>query len=380
MNQSKRIRLLDILRGFAIIGTLGTNIWLFAQPGDFLSLLSSDGWLNNLEAFFAAIQTVLINGKLLGLLTIMFGIGLELKYRKAQRDKLPWLPFYSWTMALLFLDGLLHYFFVFEYDVLMSYAFTGIIVAFLLSRYEGSLNFWLKVSAVIHIIGVSIVSFLWMFILRDDALLAEIAAGFSEVEDLYTTGTYVEQLSYRMGDFISLRLEAIAIIFMNITLYIAGIRLFRHGGFDDNEKGKRIRKRLLRWGLGLGIPLNMLLLVPGGLFDLPVRYLFAPILSLGYIGLLAFILERGWWKWLLARFETIGKAALSCYVLQNIAASLLFYSWGLGLAPIHNVYAIYAAWIGISIGMMAAAHLFVKYMGTGPLEWVWRKVSYMPFK
>ena len=32
LSEYKRIRLLDVLRGFAIIGTLGTNIWLFAQP------------------------------------------------------------------------------------------------------------------------------------------------------------------------------------------------------------------------------------------------------------------------------------------------------------------------------------------------------------
>lgn len=29
----KRIRLLDILRGFAVLGTLGTNIWIFAHLG-----------------------------------------------------------------------------------------------------------------------------------------------------------------------------------------------------------------------------------------------------------------------------------------------------------------------------------------------------------
>lgn len=30
----ERIRLLDILRGFAILGTLGTNVWFFAYAGD----------------------------------------------------------------------------------------------------------------------------------------------------------------------------------------------------------------------------------------------------------------------------------------------------------------------------------------------------------
>ncbi|MDC2866623.1 DUF418 domain-containing protein [Bacillus sp. BP-3] len=380
MEQPKRIRLLDVLRGFAIIGTLGTNIWLFANPGDFLSFMSARGRVGSLETFFAALQAVFVNGKLLGLLTIMFGMGLELKYRKAQRDGLPWLPFYIWTMTLLFLDGLLHYLFVFEYDILMSYAFTGIIVAFIIRCRDSVMNRWMKVSAYIHVIGIVIVSLLSIALLHDENLVTEMAKGFREVKDIYTEGSYQEQIAYRLHNFATLRTEVIFILFMNITLYIGGIRLFRSGAMSPNEEGRHIRKKLLKWGLGLGLPLNMLLLVPGELFDLPVRYLFAPILSLGYIGLLGWLLEKGWWKWLLARFETIGKAALSCYVFQNILASLLFYSWGLNLAPVHSVYAILAAWIGISIAMMIIAHWFIKTIGTGPLEWLWRKLSYMPFK
>ncbi|WP_096186514.1 DUF418 domain-containing protein [Evansella halocellulosilytica] len=380
MEQSKRIRLLDILRGFAIIGTLGTNIWIFAQPGDVFSLLSSGEWIDSFEGGLTALQAVFVNGKLLGLLTIMFGIGLELKYRKAQRDGLPWLSFYIWTMVLLFLDGLLHYLFVFEYDILMSYALTGIIVAFLIRKGEASMNRWMKRAAIVHVIGVAIFSLIWTAMLRDETVMTEIVRGFSDVEQLYTEGGYWEQVTYRMSDFIGLRAEAIAILLMNITLYIIGIRLFRSGAFHENEKGRKIRRNLLKWGIGLGLPLNMLFLIPGGLFDLPVRYLFAPVLSLGYIGLLALMLEKGWWKWLLSRFEAIGKSALSCYVLQNIIASFLFYSWGLNLAPVNHPYAVFAAWIGISIVMMIAAHLFVKTMGTGPLEWLWKKLSYMPFK
>ena len=42
------------------------------------------------------------------------------------------------------------------------------------------------------------------------------------------------------------------------------------------------------------MPLNLLSFVPGYLFEVPVRYLFAPILSVGYIGLAALIFERDW--------------------------------------------------------------------------------------
>ena len=41
-NNNKRIRLLDILRGFAVLGTLGTNIWIFAYLGDISYIFTFD--------------------------------------------------------------------------------------------------------------------------------------------------------------------------------------------------------------------------------------------------------------------------------------------------------------------------------------------------
>ena len=375
-----RIRLLDILRGFAIIGTLGTNIWLFADPGATLALLSFQGEGNSIDTWINGFLGIFTSGKFLGLLTIMFGIGLEMKYRKALRDKLPWLRMYIWTMILLGLDGLLHFIFVFEYDVLMSYAFTGIIVAFLVGCRHTTLNWIMAGAAAIHLFGLMLLTIVWIWMFHDEALFAEIMGMFQQTEIVYTTGTYLEQIQYRLSDFWGLRGEAISIIFMNIFLYLFGIRLYRAGAFSNDTNGRNIRKRLMIWGLGLGIPLNLLAFVPGHVFDLSVRYLFAPVLSVGYIGLIAFILERNLFGWLLTRFEMIGKTALSCYVLQNIIGSVLFYNWGLGLAPVDNVYGVIGAWILITIIMMIVAQLFVRLFGIGPLEWVWRKLSSAPFK
>lgn len=379
-SKGNRIRLLDILRGFAIIGTLGTNIWLFADPGGALSLLSLQEGIGTVDALVNGFLAIFTNGKFLGLLTIMFGIGLELKYQKAMRNGRPWLRMYIWTMILLGLDGLLHFIFVFEYDVLMSYAFTGIIVAFLVGLRHQTLNWIMAGAATIHILGLMLITVAWVWIMNDETILEEIFSLFQETEVVYTTGTYLEQVQFRLSDFIGLRFEAIAIICMNLFLYLLGIRLYRAGAFSQDEKGRAIRKRLMVWGLGIGIPLNALVFVPGNIFDLASRYLFAPVLSLGYIGLLAFLLEKNTLKWILARFEMIGKTALSCYVLQNILGSILFYSWGLGLAPVGNVYQVLGAWVLITAIMMLVAQLFVNYFGVGPLEWVWRKCSNAPFK
>src|SRR5215207_4965521 len=74
----KRIGVLDVARGIAILGTLATNIWIFTDPAGIIGYL--DRPLPTLfNGFEEAVQTIarqLANGKFLGMLTLMFGVGL----------------------------------------------------------------------------------------------------------------------------------------------------------------------------------------------------------------------------------------------------------------------------------------------------------------
>ncbi|WP_235918022.1 hypothetical protein [Paenibacillus lutrae] len=101
--------------------------------------------------------------------------------------------------------------------------------------------------------------------------------------EISRSGSWLEQIRYRYDSFWANRLESIMIIPMNIFLFLTGVRLIRSGALAPDEKGKAIRGTMLRWGLGLGLPLNLLIFVPGSLFAIPVRYVFAPVLSLGYM-------------------------------------------------------------------------------------------------
>ncbi|GAB2532998.1 DUF418 domain-containing protein [Gracilibacillus alcaliphilus] len=120
----ERIRLLDVLRGLAIIGTLGINIWIFSLMDSQGGFSDNEGlaYLESLDAFIYTLFIFLFNGKFLGLLTIMFGAGLELKRQKNLSANRKFLGVYVWSCVLLFIDGLLHFLFVFEADILMSYA------------------------------------------------------------------------------------------------------------------------------------------------------------------------------------------------------------------------------------------------------------------
>jgi hypothetical protein len=106
----------SIARGIAILGTLATNIWIFTDPGGIVGYLERPlpSLTGGLEQTVQTITRQLANGKFLGMLTLMFGVGLELQRRSARGRGRPWPGRYPWRASLLFLDGLLHYLLVVE--------------------------------------------------------------------------------------------------------------------------------------------------------------------------------------------------------------------------------------------------------------------------
>ncbi|AXI10994.1 hypothetical protein CUC15_19595 [Oceanobacillus zhaokaii] len=364
MESKGRIRLLDILRGIAVLGTLGTNIWIFGHLGDltYITTFNYSGWWET-EDLFRMIVLFLVNGKLLGLLTIMFGVGMELKYQQAIRQGKAWPRVYIWTAIFLIIEGFIHYTLVMEYDILMSYGVTAIFVVFIIKRGE---RFIKRIMIIIGSVHAAVILFLLAV-----GLLANISVGsFGDVVSLYHGGSWLEQVQYRLSNFLPLRIEAIFIIPMNIFLFLLGVLLMRSGVFSPDEDGKRQRNKLFKLGIFLGLPLNMLIFIPGGAFDLPVRYLFAPLLSLGYISFISIMVEYCKWEWLWRSLENVGKMSLSCYLMQNIISSIIFYGWGLALGGKAGSLTIIMLILIISLLQILFAAIWLRTFRAGPMEFI----------
>jgi len=361
----ERIRLLDILRGFAILGTLGTNVWFFAYAGDtFATDQIADEYENG--SFLESLVSMFVYGKMLSLLTIMFGVGLELKYQQAKRKNTTWPGTYLWILLFLLIEGFVHFALVMEYDVLMSYAVTGLLVAFIVRGGSRRIKKGMIVSGVIHLL---VTAFLVVFSFSE--LETESYDGSSEpAYEEQLPETWISQVQDRVQHFLMYREEAIFIIPMNTFLFLLGVRMMRAGVFYANERGQTLRKTLFRMGLWIGLPLNALVFVPNDIVEFVVRYVFSPFLSIFYIAVVAKLLERteSWFMW--TWFEYVGKMALSCYILQNVICSLLFYSWGLGLGGQINAPLIVLSWLFISLLQIAISALCLNVWRIGPMEYI----------
>jgi uncharacterized protein len=266
----------------------------------------------------------LSNGKFLALLTLLFGVGIELQYRSAVRRGASWPGRYPVRAAILFVEGCLHYLLVFEFDVLMGYAIESLLVAHLVGRSERAVRWWAGLVGGVHVAVV--LGLTAVLLTTPDATGSPASAAPA------ATASWTAQVAARVEYLLLFRIELVLIVPSAVVLFLVGSRLVRAGAFDDTPAAGRIRGRLMAWGLGLGLPLNAVTAFAGPDWFLADRYLVPPLVALGLLGLgteLVLRVRRGPVQQGLA---AVGRTALSCYLMQNVVASALCYGWGLGLA------------------------------------------------
>ncbi|MCM9080724.1 DUF418 domain-containing protein [Streptomyces spororaveus] len=377
--KTARLPLLDVLRGAAILGTLMTNVWIFTSPGSEWGVLQgalkppdplADPSVANLAE---SVFRFLADGKFLALLTVLFGVGLAIQYDSAARRGDPWPGRYPRRAAFLFVEGTVHFVLVFAWDVLMGYAVTALLVAWLLARSEKVRRRAMWTAGGLHLALISLVTL--------DSLSRPAGAPKAvdpDAVELYAHGGYPAQIAFRLEHFLALRIEPVISFGLLVFLFLLGVRLHRAGAFTATAEGRRVRTRLAVWGLGLGLPLNTATALGGADFYLLGRYGAAPLLALGYIGLIGVVLDRRWVPAAASRaLGSVGRTALSCYVAQNLLCMLLCYGIGLGLAERlggTGPWWVMGLWAGVSLTLVAGSRLWLRRFGHGPLEAVQRTV------
>ncbi|MDV3130286.1 DUF418 domain-containing protein [Mycobacterium sp. 21AC1] len=362
-----RLQSLDVLRGIAILGTLGTNIWIFTHPEGLVGYVNGtpDSAWRPLEQ----VLQFLAQGKFLGLLTVMFGIGLALQQCSAVRAGHRWPGSYPWRAALLLVDGIAHFVLFTEFDVLTGYAITGWIVSYLLLTSARAQRRMIATAAAVHIALLTAIT----------VALLTVPQSESPPQPLnpnpYTDGSFWDLVEFRLDHAVLFRLETLLIFPMSIALFLLGARLFHAGVLD--ERGGVLRRRLMWLGFAVGAPIDFALeTTAGGSGLLIARYCVAPVVSLAILAAVAeFYVRRPTPGWMGRRMAEVGRMALSSYVLQNVLASAICYGWGLGLAagtaPGYRVPMTVVTYLVVIAVVITFAHLWLRRFRRGPVEWLW---------
>ena len=401
----ERLVALDWLRGFAVLGILLANITVFSNNDVayyYPDALPGGAYLSDKLAWLA--QFVLVDGKMRGIFTILFGAGMVLFIEKFGATGKGYVVQIR-RLALLAAFGAAHFYLLFKGDILFSYACAGFFALFAVPL---TARLQLSIGIVWALAGAALQGFAYVPAAMGEAGSAsftndlftqqffrefwEMQLEASRIEgEVIASGSYPDIVAYRvLSESRMLVSGFVQGFYETIPLMLIGMGLYRTGVFArGREEGDEERPHwhgLALAALTLGVVLNVatgLIVFASGFppFLTQLAFFgasqFANVFVLvGGVPLLARYAMRANGGWLGTRLVAAGRMAFSNYIGTSLVMMLVFHGWAGGLfGRLHRL----ELYLVVALGwllMLAWSRPWLDRYRQGPLEWVWRCLSY----
>ena len=377
----ERLLQLDVLRGLALFGVLLVNIGYFCGA----DLAREAGVAYPLGSFGGVagdLVRVLLENKAAALLSILFGAGLAIQDERASDKGQSRWPFALRRSAVLALLGSLHTFLLWNVDILLDYALISMMVLPFL-RFSAGRVLW----AIPVVLVASAVVAVPMLALATDVSPAQT---YAMALQHHGQGGWLDALQYRWWETLHvmgpMRIASRLVILA--PFFIVGVAAWK-GGWLSAPDAHRHRLRqvfVLCFGFGLvanAVPQEALHAWVNQLSLQPLRVLikatffFAKFtLTLGYAAGILLLLQHSRWREWLGVFAPLGRMALTQYLLQSLVCTWIFYGFGLGQygrMPLDLALALGVLLFALQV---ISSRWWLARFSIGPVEWLWRRLSY----
>ncbi|PTY06185.1 transporter [Opitutaceae bacterium EW11] len=381
-----RIDLVDALRGSALLGILlihSVEHWDFMRNPD-----HSAPWLATPDAFVRDSAFFLFGGKAYGIFALLFGVSFFLILDSWSRRGLRFEGRFLWRLSVLALFGYVHGL-VYCGDILLIIAALGVPLVFL-NRLGTRALLWISALLMLQIPSVYETVHV---LLRPEyqpprPLHWDL---YGRLFGVYADGSLLDVLRVNLWTGQAAKtwwtIETARWLQM-IGLFVWGLLLGREGVFENPIHAVRLARRALIAGVVGFAVLYPVKLHLGGWGLSGMRHHAVENLVSSYCNLTQLLVWAGGftllYQWgkargLLRLLAPYGRMSLSCYVTQALIGVPLFYGFGLALFRFCGPF--YSILIGGLIGVVqiTAANLWLKRFNYGPLEWLWRALTFMDF-
>lgn len=387
----QRIEILDILRGFALLGIIFNNMLYFSgyvfMP--FENIKQITNFLLNEKIYY--LFDIIITAKFYTLFSILFAVGFYIQFEKYKNDSHNFLKTYRRRIFILLIIGLIHCLIWFG-DILFIYAIYAFILILFRNIKSKNLFRWS-------------LFFILLPLFIDFALLplnqTTNAINYQHVEpivhvsypDMTTEAVINTFQNGTVGEIFTLNIHNLIWKFLGyipsggyfkfLGIFLLGFYLARIGFFT--EKTKTTLLLIISFIIGLMATISAKIL-GGSSYQFPPtlpNILYKFLLSAGQIFLCFFyitsvfkIVQTSIGKRALKHLIPVGRMALSNYLFQTIIMIIIFYNFGfnligkIGLIPV----------TGIAILILALqiifSNIWLRHYRFGPFEWIWRSLTY----
>lgn len=386
-----RHELIDIVHGFALFGVMLANmVWTTQWEG--ISAAQRDALptvvVDTVVHLFAE---VFIDYKFYTIFTMLFGLGFALQLSRAEAKGQNIVPVYVRRLGILLIFGVVHSIFIWFGDVLHMYALVGLLLILLRK--------WSDRALIGLAAGVAIVSFLVPFIwwlAMAAGLREEAARDDSTLFEAMSSGSLLAiwrmNWQFSIDEYTAIGRGDPWMLWWYLSVFwkfVVGMVIGRRMLLQEPQRHARFFFRLLVVALPFGVVVNVAWIFLGWALDIHVARddsaysILSGVVDLGifslsmsYICILALLFVGARTRVLVMPLAPLGRMALSNYLMQSVTLVVLFYGVGFGLigkvgAAVCLVICVlqYAVQIVIS-------WLWLKRYRFGPMEWVWRSLTY----
>lgn len=204
-------------------------------------------------------------------------------------------------------------------------------------------------------------------------------------ESAYRDGGFLSALAIRALSWGIFLIVCVVGFFWQVgALFCLGGALLKLRFFDPDRA--HWRKRAIALGVVLGLPLSLV-----GVFGLnmfPDHKVMAgvamnfginlggPLMALAYISIWATLVERGVFSGLTRALANAGRMALTNYLCQTLICTTIFYWYGFGLFGSFNEVQRLGVVLAVYAVELAWSAWWLTRFRFGPMEWLWRTITY----
>lgn len=369
----ERIHILDILRGFAVFGILAVNIGGFANPLFFPGYTPPefmpwyDEWAKKLMMFFA-------EGKFYTIFSFLFGLGFSIQLARAEARGRDARSFYPRRLWLLFGFGLFHTLFFWIGDILRHYALLGFALFGFRKRSDRSLLIWAGVFLALGFLLIGLLG--GPHGTADPEALPFDVIGMAR--EAHTSRSFIDVISFQL---LSGVFSFIAIVLTQapsvMALFLLGLLAGRIRFFEQLSENCTTLKKAALWGLLMGLVFNALFVFSENAWLASLGFIAgAPALAAVYVSGLSWLSLQTTGAILLDPLASVGRMALTNYILQSVICALIFNGYGLGLYEKVGAAGLWGITFAIYLPQIPLSVWWLSRFQFGPLEWLWRSLTY----
>lgn len=386
----ERILFIDVLRGMALFGILAANMRAFFAPLDIYGNIGAlfPGHADRIAQGFI---DIFIQGKFITLFSFMFGLGFAIQLTRAEARGVRFMGFYPRRLVALAIFGLIHGILIWAGDILLTYAFSGALLLLFRKRQQKTLLWWAGSLFSVPILVSTVFMLMYTFGLRFRWMIPK-PPDMKKIQPIiaiYAHGTVRQILIQNWVEWKHVAAFTLFGAYL-LALFLLGMWVWRSGLIERLSEYQPVLKRVCMWCIPVGLALNIYATVvfavtpqdrwsywgwSAGVLDFPSAH----VLSAGYAAGLALIFISGRYRPFLTKFAAVGRMALTNYLMQSVVCTLFFYSYTTGLygrvGPAWGLvptFVLFGAQIALSNWWLARYRF-------GPMEWLWRGLTYGKF-